>query len=340
LDDRRRWYRYHHLFAEVLQTHLVDEQPDLAPILHRRASAWYCENGEASDAIRHALAAGTFADAADLIERAAAATLRNRQEATLLRWLKVLPDEVLRDRPVLSDIYAGALLSNGHFDDVDARLRAAEDGLHSPVMVVADEQGFRRLPGTIAAHRAALALARGDLSGAVHHARRAVDLVAEDDHLWRGAASAIMGLAAWTSGDLESAHRTYGEGMLSLQRAGHIADVLGCAITLADIRIAQGRLHDARRTYEQALRLAAEQRPSILRGTADMHVGLSQLDLERDDVEAARQHVFKKPGNGRAQRAAAESVSLAGGDGAHSRGRRRPGRRARVARRSRAAVHH
>jgi LuxR family maltose regulon positive regulatory protein len=79
--------------------------------------------------------------------------------------------------------------------------------------------------------------------------------------------------------------------MLSLQRAGHIADVLGCAITLADIRIAQGRLHDARRTYEQALRLAAEQRPSILRGTADMHVGLSLLDLEREDLEATRQHL-------------------------------------------------
>src|SRR5690242_6567215 len=81
--------------------------------------------------------------------------------------------------------------------------------------------------------------------------------------------------------------------MLSLQRAGHTSDVLGCAITLADIRFAQGRLHDARRTYEQALRLAAEQSTSVLRGTADMHVGLSQLDLERDDLEAAREHLLK-----------------------------------------------
>jgi LuxR family maltose regulon positive regulatory protein len=77
-----------------------------------------------------------------------------------------------------------------------------------------------------------------------------------------------------------------------LQRAAHISDVLGCAITLADIRIAQGRLHDARRTYEQALQLAAEHGPAVLRGTADMHVGLSLLDRERDDVEAARQHVL------------------------------------------------
>jgi LuxR family maltose regulon positive regulatory protein len=73
LDDRRRWYRYHHLFAEVLHTRLADEQPDLEPILHTRASAWYAENGEPSDAIRHALAANAFATAADLVERAAAA---------------------------------------------------------------------------------------------------------------------------------------------------------------------------------------------------------------------------------------------------------------------------
>ena len=292
LDDRRRWYRYHHLFAEVLQTHLVDEQPDLAPMLHSRASAWYADNGEPSDAIRHALAAGAFVTAADLVERNAPAALRNRQEPTLLGWLKSLPEELLRDRPVLSDIYAGALLSTGHFEDVERHLRAAELGLDSPAMVVADEEGFSRLAGTIAAHRAALALALGDLTEAVHHARRTLDLVAADDHLWRGAGAAILGLASWASGDLESAHRTYGEGMLSLQRAGHISDVLGCAITLADIRIAQGRLHDARRTYEQALQLATEHGPAVLRGTADMHVGLSQLDRERDDLEAARQHVL------------------------------------------------
>jgi LuxR family transcriptional regulator, maltose regulon positive regulatory protein len=293
LDDSRRWYRYHHLFADVLRTHLLNEQPDLLGNLHSRASAWYAENGEPSDAIRHALAASTFATAADLVERAAAAALRNRQEATLLSWLKALPDQLLRDRPVLSDIYAGALLSNGHFDEVEPRLRDAELGLRAPRAVVLDKEGFRRLPGTIAVHRAGLALAQGDLTHARQHARRALDLIAEGDHMWRGAAAAILGLASWASGDLESAHRTYAEGMLRLQRAGHISDVLGCAITLADIRIAQGRLHDARRTYKQALQLATEHGPSVLRGTADMHVGLSQLDRERNDLEAATQHSLR-----------------------------------------------
>jgi LuxR family maltose regulon positive regulatory protein len=298
LDDRRRWYRYHHLFAEVLQTHLLDEQPDLVPVLHRRASAWYTQNGEPSDAIRHALAARAFATAAELVERAAAPALRNRQEGTLLRWLEALPDDLLRERPVLSDMYAGALLSTGHFDAVEPHLRAAELGLGTARMVAVDADGLTRLPGSIAVHRAGLALARGDLTQARQHARRALDLIAEDDHLSRGAGAAILGLASWASGDLESAHRTYAEGVRSLQRAGHLSDVVGCAITLADIRITQGQLHDARRTYEQALQLATEHSQSVLRGAADMHVGLSQLDRERDALASATQHLLQAEGLG------------------------------------------
>src|SRR5439155_1303865 len=83
LDDRRRWYRYHHLFADVLQARLLDEQPDQVPDLHRRASAWYEQNGERSVAIGHALAAGDFERAADLVELAIPAMRRTRQEATV-----------------------------------------------------------------------------------------------------------------------------------------------------------------------------------------------------------------------------------------------------------------
>ena len=111
LDDRRRWYRYHHLFADVLQAHLLDEQPDDVPDLHRRASAWYEQNGERSEAIRHALAAEDFERAADLVELAIPAMRRSRQEATLRGWLEALPDELVRVRPVLSVGYAGALLA-------------------------------------------------------------------------------------------------------------------------------------------------------------------------------------------------------------------------------------
>src|SRR5438876_1113403 len=84
LDDRRRWYRYHHLFADVLRARLLDEQPKRVPELHRRASAWYGRNGEPSEAIRHALAADDFSKAADLIELAAPTLRRSRQEGALL----------------------------------------------------------------------------------------------------------------------------------------------------------------------------------------------------------------------------------------------------------------
>src|SRR2546429_8875490 len=110
LDDKRHWYRYHHLFAEVLSAYLLAEQPDQVATLHRRASEWYEQHGSVADAIRHALAACDFARAADLVEMALPAMLRSRQEATVLGWLRALPDELVHVRPVLSVGYAGALL--------------------------------------------------------------------------------------------------------------------------------------------------------------------------------------------------------------------------------------
>ena len=168
LDDRRRWYRYHQLFADVLRAHLLDEQPDRVPALHRRASEWYEHNGERSEAIRHALAGADFERAASLMERAVPAMRQSRQEATMLAWLETLPEEVIQARPVLSAHYAGTLLSNGRLEGVEARLRDAERWLDptagggdvrpndpSTRMVVVDEGEFRRLPASIAIYRAA-----------------------------------------------------------------------------------------------------------------------------------------------------------------------------------------
>ena len=126
LDDRRRWYRYHHLFADVLRAHLLDEQPDRVPTCTGGRATWYEQNGERSEAIRHALAAEDFERAADLVELAMPAMRRSRQEATLRGWLEALPDELLRVRPVLSVAYAGALLASGELEGVEARLRDAE----------------------------------------------------------------------------------------------------------------------------------------------------------------------------------------------------------------------
>jgi LuxR family maltose regulon positive regulatory protein len=304
LDDRRRWYRYHHLFADVLQARLLDEHPGQVPELHRRASAWYEQNGERSLAIGHALAAGDFGRAADLVELAIPALRPTRQEAMVRRWLEELPDDVVRVRPVLSVTFAGALLITGEIEGVEERLQDAERWLDPPTalhegprarpaeMVVADEEEYRRLPAAIAVYRAALALARAEPAGTVRHARRALDLSLEEDHLNRASAAGFLGLASWGSGDLEAGHRAYSACVDGLRRAGFIADILGCSIALADIRITQGRLGEAMRTYEQALQLAGEQGGPVLRGTADMHAGISEIHCERGDLRAATQHLL------------------------------------------------
>ncbi len=305
LDDRRRWYRYHHLFADVLQARLLDEQPGQVPDLHRRASVWYEQNGELSEAVRHALAAGDFGRAADLVELAIPAIRRTRQEATLRGWLEVLPDDVVRVRPVLSVYFAGALLLGGELEGVEARLRDAERWLEpatgdhgephaaSPEMVVADEEEYHRLPALIEMYRAGQALARGDAPGTVRHAQRAIELALEDDHLCRASAAGLLGLVYWGSGDLEAGHRAYSACVEGLRRAGFIADILGCSIALADIRSTQGRLGEALRTFEQALQLADEQGGSVLRGTADMYVGMSEIARERGDLPTATQLLLR-----------------------------------------------
>src|SRR5215208_2680297 len=275
--------------------HLMAEQPDQVPALPRRASERSEQNGSSAEAIRHAMAGGDFERAADLVELASPAMSRNRQEAILLGWLQSLPDELLQYRPVLGVTYAHVLMASGELEGVEARLQDAERWLNitadmgerpdasSAEMVVVDKEEFRRLPGMIAIARAGLALARGDVPGTVTYAQRALDLAPEDDHMTRGGAAGFLGLAYWTGGDLEAAHRTYADGMASLQKAGHISDAINGAITLAAIRITQGRLREAISTYERGSQLATEQGEPLVRGTADIYVGISELYREHDD---------------------------------------------------------
>jgi LuxR family maltose regulon positive regulatory protein len=306
LDNERRWYRYHHLFADVLRMHLMAEQPDQVSALHRRASEWYEKNGSTDNAIRHALAAEDFERAATLIELAEPEMRRSRQGATVteLGWLKALPDELVHFRPVLSVAYAFALFGGGEVEGVEPRLRDAEQWLDTPAdirarpespaagMVVVDEEEFRRLPGMIALLRAAQALARGDMPEAVKNARRVLDLAPEDAHLMLGGAASVLGLAAWASGDLEAARRMTADGMANVRLAGYISSAIGGAIVLADIQIAQGRLHEAMTTYERALQWATEPGAPVQRGAADMYVGMSALHREHNDLETATHHLL------------------------------------------------
>jgi LuxR family maltose regulon positive regulatory protein len=301
LDDKRQWYRYHHLFADVLHAHSMEEQPDRVPTLHRRASEWYERNGLPSDAVRHALSAEDLERAASLVELAWPAIHRGFQYATFIGWMRALPDELIRARPVLSAGYAWALLVHGDLEPADDRLRDAERWLDatadtserpevpSAEMVAVDEEGFRLLPATIATARTFHAQACGDVAGTVKYARQALDLLPEGDYFRRAIPAGLLGLAYWTSGDLKAAHRSLADARASMQMTGNISATISGTSILADIRVAQGRLHEVVYIYERSLQLATEQCEPVLRGTADLYLGFSELHLERGDLDAARQ---------------------------------------------------
>ena len=298
LDDKRHWHRYHHLFADVLRMHLMTEQPDLVPTLHHRASEWYEQNNLTGDAIRHALSAEDFERAAELIERSIPILRQSRQESTLLGWLKALPDELFQNHPVLNVNYAGTLLQNGQFNGVESRLQDVEQWLSTPEdirrqSVYVDEEELQRVPSSVHMYHAAIALAKGDVANAMEHAHKVLELAREDDDFPRGAASSLLGLASWTNGDLETAYRMFADGMSHLHKVGFISDVIGGSVTLADIRITQGRLRDAMSIYERGLQLATKQGAPALRGAADMHVGMSGLYYERNELNIAEQHLLK-----------------------------------------------
>ena len=302
LDDRRLWYRYHHLFADVLSARLLDEQRDGVHQLHRRASDWYARSGDQPAAISHALESEDFERAADLIEMAAMPAFRTRQEATFRRWLEALPEELFRFRPVLAIAVVATHMVSGDINGVEARLQDIERCLEAAGMppdpdvpstsiVVIDHELFRRLPNQIAVYRAGIALLRGDATGTITHASRALELAADDDHLGHGSATALLALAHWTQGDLDVAQRRYSDAIPSLQKAGHLSDTLGLSLALADILIAQGRLGEAMGTYERGLTVSAGAAPLVLRGAADMHVGMSELLREHNDLDSALQHL-------------------------------------------------
>lgn len=295
LDDWREWYRYHHLFADVLRARLLSEEPEQVPLLHQRASRWYECHGLVEDAVRHALAALDFDRAAHLMELAVPTIRRNRQDAMLVGWLKALPDDVVRRSPVLSVFYGHMLMLSGDLDAVEPRLDDAErvlaavpDGSAAPW---ADTEEFRTLPATIAVYRASLAQARGDVTGTSDHARRALDLAGPSDHLARGGAAGFLGLAAWAKGDVSTALQTFTQAVASLHAAGNLADERSGTAVLADMWLAAGRPSRARRLYQRALQMAAAQGEPVPRATADLHVGLSEMDREVGDFDSARRHL-------------------------------------------------
>ena len=295
LDDRREWYRYHQLVADVLQARLTGEQPELVPVLHRRASQWYEEHDQVDAAIGHALSARDFDRAAFLVEVAVPEIRRHRQEAKVNGWLSALPDDTVRRSPLLSVFAAAMSLIAGDLDSVAPRLDDAERALAAAaadgVTPWPDTEEQRTLPATIAIYRASLAQAQGDVAGTARHARDALELAGPHEHLARGGAAGFLGLAAWADGDVSRALETFGQAVESLHAAGSIVDELSGTVVLADLWCTAGRPGTARALCSRALRAAESLGEPVVRATAELHVGLSELDVEAGDLGAAQQHL-------------------------------------------------
>ncbi len=303
LDDKRHWYRYHQLFADVLQARALTEQPNGVPRWHRRASDWYEENGQRADAIRHAFAAADFVRAADLIELTWPAVHRSAfRSFAMLKWLAALPKEEIQARPLLSVGYGWELLNGGDLEGAEHHLQNAErwfdpaktgdllTGELLPPRVI-DEAEWQALPAEIASARTYLALAHGDVAATVKYGQRALDLIPADAYVRRGPAASLLGLAYWSSGELEAAYQTLAEGMAGFQKAGNIAFAISGTYGLADLRITQGRLRDAVRIYERTLSLAQAQGEPLPQGTADLHLGLAELHHELGNVDISKQQM-------------------------------------------------
>ena len=294
LDDQRQWYRYHHLFNEVLLAHLMEVQPEQVSSLHQRASVWYERHGYRADAVHHALAATDYERAAGLIELAWAAMDVSYQSAAWLDWVRKLPDELFHTRPVLSVGYAWALLDGGEMEASEALLQDAECCLQQPQekIIVVDKEQFRSLPASIATARAYRSLALGNVSDTIKYARQGLELTPEDDLTRTMQAISLLGIAQYTNGELESAEHSLAEFCLTLQKTGEIPTLIGITFLLADIRAELGRLHEAESIYQQTLRLATDKGEPIPLGTSDLYRGLSELCVERNDLEAAGQHLL------------------------------------------------
>jgi LuxR family transcriptional regulator, maltose regulon positive regulatory protein len=321
LDEVRGWWRYHHLFADLLRARLAAEQPGRVRALHRAAAAWSEEHGLPDDAVRHALAAGDAAWAARLVERHVEALLGRSEGATLRRWLSALPAESLRDRPrlCLAQAYGAAMgfqveALEALLDDAERAFAASggepyEDPAGRPVSVLAN------VPAGIAFLRASLARLRGDAALAAGYNRQALAQLGEDEWLMRSFVRWSRAVADWLGGRLGPAERGLAE-VLAERRAadeavrrvgGEPTEVLRAVeggaeffagflamrvcYDLGEVQRAQGNLDAALATYRQALEAAGESSQTAHTGLA--HVGLAQVLYERNELTAALDHATR-----------------------------------------------
>ena len=271
LDDQRKWYRYHSLFADFLQAYLQRTAPEQVPKLHQRAAAWYQGHGLLAEAIDHSLLAGDFDEAAQLLEAVAEATLMRSEIATFLRWVEALPDELIRARPILSLYHAWALfLAARPIEDVLTRLRDSDqagDEVAGPMAILhaflAAFQGQTPVPAGLL----------DGLSPEVPFLRCLWAWYSGFSHLWLG--------------DFEAASQALEQAAEIGQEAGNVMIAVTALCHRAELHLLQGELQAARRRYEQALELAVDGEGAPLPIAGMALIGLGELAREVDELQKA-----------------------------------------------------
>ena len=300
LDEVRGWWRYHHLFADLLRARLQAEQPGRVPALHRAAAAWCEEHDLADDAVRHALAAGDAAWAARLVERHVETLLGRSEGVTLRRWLSALPAESARDRPRLCLAQAYGAAQGFQLETLEALLDDAERGFavsggepyHDPAGRPASV--LANVPAGIAFLRASLARLRGDAALAARYNRQALAQLGEDEWLMRSFVRWNEAAADWLDGRLGPAERGLAEVLAERRAVGALfAGFLPMRVwyDLGEVQRAQGHLDAALATCRQALDTFGESSQTALTGPA--HVGLAQVLYERNELTAALDHATR-----------------------------------------------
>ena len=289
LDDERRWYRYHHLFAEVLRRHLQQAEPTLPPVLHRRASAWYEQHDLPIEAVQHALAVPDVEQAARLIEPIALPVTFQGQISTVLGWLNALPEALVRTRPFLCVYYARLLMATNQLEAAEELLQEAERGVQAEMPA---EQA-RTIQGWVLASRASIAGWSGDILHAISLAHQALELLPEAKVIPRSSAIVMAAHAYELSGDVTPVieHETAAAVALIRTSDDSFATV-GSICLLARLHVLQGKLRQAAATYAQVEQVVS--RPEVLQtifGSLYYYFGLGDLLREWNDLEAAERYL-------------------------------------------------
>lgn len=286
LDNERRWYRYHHLFADLLRQRLYqstnsstgDEVRMGVAELHIRASEWYENNGLEIEAFEHAAAANDIERAERLVE-GDGVPLHFRGAGTyVLNWLEALPKTELNARPSLWVMYASTLMFTGQHTAVEQKLQAAEAALQDAEL----DDKARDLLGRIASMRATLAVIQNDVEAIIAQSLRAQEYLHPDNLIFRTTVTWTLGLAHQLKGDRAAASRAYAE---TISFGGDSIYTIAATITLAQIQESENQLTLATKTYNSGLKLAGDPPQPI---ACEAFLGLARICYERNDLAAAQ----------------------------------------------------